>query len=175
MKVIVVVFSIACSFLIISCDNSKTDQTSAVKNESQTELKISAKAIEGFKYDDYALSNEGQDLVNGWEKYQELSIQINYLKKADLSFFNSDKKLLTDFISDLNENVPERLQTNSITSRVLIVETKLLKLNENLTISNITTETKLSSIKEVLVAFSNLIFQINWKLEFDVYNKIEAE
>ncbi|MDC0007246.1 hypothetical protein OAE07_04690, partial [Winogradskyella sp.] len=92
-----------------------------------------------------------------------------------LSFFNGDKKLLTDFIADFSKNIPERLQTNPITSRVVIVETKLLKLNENLTLSNIKTTTKLTSIVEVLVAFSNLTLQINKKLEFDIYNKIEAE
>lgn len=175
MKVIVVVFSLACSILILSCNNSEDQQNITNKNETQTELKISAKAIEAFKYDDYALSDEGQDLLNEWQKYQELAIQINYLKKADLSFFNGDKKLLTDFIADFSKNIPERLQTNPITSRVVIVETKLLKLNENLTLSNIKTTTKLTSIKEVLVAFSNLTLQINKKLEFDIYNKIEAE
>ena len=55
------------------------------------------------------------------------------------------------------------------------METSLLRLNENLTLDNIQDSLKLQSVKEVLVAFSNLNYQINKKLEKDIYDQIEAE
>ncbi len=44
------------------------------------------------------LSSDAEDVVADWEKYKELAIQINYLKEADLSFFNGELKQLQDFI-----------------------------------------------------------------------------
>ena len=49
------------------------------------------------------------------------------------------------------------------------------KLNENLTIDNIDRRVKLLGIKDVLESFSNLNYQINKKIEFDVYDKIKPE
>jgi hypothetical protein len=150
------------SFLVlVACDeNAKSNERdNTVKSQDLT--KINAKAIESLNYTDYALSEDAETIINQWEKYQELSIQINYLKKGDLSFFNSDKELLVDFIKELKDNIPESLQTRPISSRVTLVETFLLKLNDDLTLSNIKVEDKLESIKAVLESFSNLNFQIN--------------
>ncbi|WP_296386623.1 hypothetical protein, partial [Winogradskyella sp.] len=134
-----------------------------------------AKAIENFDYTDYVLSENAEKVVANWEKYQEFAIQISYLKKADLSFFNGDKILLKTFIKEFKVGIPDTLQTNPIVSRQVIIETKLLKLNENLTIDNIDGKTKLLGVKDVLIAFSDLNYQINKKLERDIYDKIEPE
>ncbi|NNE32048.1 MAG: hypothetical protein HKN40_06735 [Winogradskyella sp.] len=176
MRSVNLVIALIIGCLLFSCSESETKTADIdTQDTAASEPAISSRVIEGFEYDDYALSREAMEVVGEWEKYQELAIQIDYLKKADLAFFNSDKKLLEDFITELKANMPERITTNPIISRVSIIETKLLKLNENLTISNIDAATKLESIKEVLVAFSNLTLQINKKLEFDLYNSIEVE
>lgn len=164
-----------CFLLFINCGEDKL--SSEVKTEENTTQQsiITAKAIEGFKYTDYVLSARGENAVADWEKYQELAIQINYLKKADLSFFNGDKELLKKFIVEFKAQTPSLLKTNPIISRTVIIETALLRLNENLTLDNIDNKLKLKSVKEVLVAFSNLNYQINKKLERDLYEKIKSE
>ena len=48
-----------------------------------------------------------------------------------------------------------------------VLETKLLKLNNDLVLDNYSKENKLESIKELLISNSNLIYLINKKLEFD--------
>lgn len=161
--------------LLLSCgDDKPSSENNAEENTSQQPI-ITAKAIEGFKYTDYVLSSRGEKAVMDWEKYQELAIQIDYLKKADLSFFNGDIELLKKFIEEFKAQTPSLLKTNPIISRTAIIETTLLKLNENLTLDNIDNQLKLESVKEVLVAFSNLNYQINKKLERDLYEKIESE
>jgi hypothetical protein len=58
-------------------------------------------------------------------------------------------------------------------SRVTLVETMILKLNDDLTLTNIEADDKLNSVLEVLIAFSNLNLQIDKKLERDIYDQIE--
>jgi hypothetical protein len=71
--------------------------------------------------------------------------------------------------------MPSTLKTNPIISRTAIIETTLLRLHENLTLDNIENQLKLESVKEVLIAFSNLNYQINKKLERDLYEQIKSE
>jgi len=174
MKFGYIVFNIFFLMLISCADDKNTDENETIKSSEQ-EVEISAKTIEGFNYKDYVLSSDAEKVVSNWGKYQELAIQINYLKKADLSFFNGEKKLLKDFITEFKAELPDEIRTNPIVSRTVIIETQLLKLHDNLTLSNIDTKAKLQSIREVLVAFANINLQINKKLEFDIYNKIEPE
>lgn len=164
-----------CFLLFINCaDDKRSSEIKTEETKSQQPV-ITAKAIEDFKYTDYALSSRGETIVADWEKYKELAIQVDYLKKADLSFFNGDKSLLKGFIDTLKLNIPDTLKTNPIISRTAIIETSVLRLNENLTLDNIDHQLKLESVKEVLVAFSNLNYQINKKLERDLYEKIKSE
>ncbi|WP_439151091.1 hypothetical protein [Winogradskyella sp.] len=164
-----------CFVLLISCGEDKGLQVNNDKKSAAKQTIINAKEIENFIYTDYALSPEGEDAVSQWEKYRELAIQITYLKKADLSFFNGDIELLKTFVTELKAGIPDQLQTNSINSRVLVVENTLLKLHDDLTLSNIDVKKKRLSIRDVLVAFSNLNLQINRKIEFDIYNEIKPE
>ncbi len=163
------------SFLILSCDDEKTS-TNVVKTETTEQSPtITAKAIENFDYTDYALSSESEKALNSWEKYQELAIQISYLKRTDLSFFKGEKEELKKFIIEFKASTPKEFLSNPIISRTVIVETALLKLNENLSLDQIDDRTKLLSIKEMLIAFSNLNYQINKKLERDLYDQIQPE
>jgi hypothetical protein len=165
----------SCCLILISCNDDKsTTETSATETTNQKNA-ITTKAIENFKYTDYALSNNAEKATANWEQYQELAIQISYLKKADLSFFNGDKQLLKTAINEFAVTVPEELRTNPILSRTIIIETTLLKLNENLTIDNIDGRAKLMGVRDVLESFSNLNYQINKKLERDMYDKIKPE
>ena len=164
-----------CFLFLFNCGEDKPSSELKTEEDKAQQPVINAKAIEGFKYTDYVLSTRGENAVSAWDKYQELAIQVNYLKKADLSFFNGDKALLKGFIDTLKLKTPPILSTNPIISRTAIIETSILRLNENLTLDNIDNQLKLESVKEVLVAFSNLNYQINKKLERDFYEKIQSE
>ncbi|GGW56411.1 hypothetical protein DFQ11_101611 [Winogradskyella epiphytica] len=165
-----------CGAVLLCCgDDPKSEIKVENQEQSEGHSRITAKTIEDLKYTDYVLSSEAEDVVSTWEKYRELDTQISYLKKADFSFFNGDIELLTKFIDGFKAGLPENLKTNPIISRVAIIETALLKLNENLTLDNIKRKDKLFGIKEVLVSFANLNYQINKKLERDMFDKIQPE
>ncbi|SDG70160.1 hypothetical protein [Winogradskyella thalassocola] len=175
MKIRFIVLVLSC-IMVISCDDD-TNSTKELEITENTEqnTKITAKTIENIDYRDYALSSESQSAIVTWERYHELATQISYLKKADFSFFNGDLELLKKFINEFKTQMPDQFQTNHIISRNAIIETELLKLNENLTIDNISREEKLLNIKALFVAFSNLNYLINKKLESEFYNKIQPE
>lgn len=154
------------AFFSCGDDNSKT--TTLVLEEQKQETKtITARAIEDFKYNDYILSEDAQKEVAEWSRFQELSTQISFLKKADVTFFTEEKDTLKVFLDSLRISLPENINTNPINSRISVLETKLLKLNNDLTLDNYSVDNKLGSIKDLLIANSNLIFVINKKLEFD--------
>ncbi|WP_458628088.1 hypothetical protein [Winogradskyella sp. PC D3.3] len=175
MKIRLLVLVLSC-VLAIGCDDD-TKGTSALEATEAVEqnAKITAKTIESIDYKDYALSSESEKAMVTWEKYHELATQISYLKKADFSFFNGDIELLKKFINEFKVQMPDQFRTNPIVSRNAIVETALLKLNENLTLDNIDRREKTLSIKALFTAFSNLNYQINKKLESDEYSKIQPE
>jgi len=174
MKIKYVLLFLSCVVLANCGDDNNTNDVKITENKEQN-APITAKTIEGIDYKDYVLSPESEKAIVTWERYHELAMQINYLKKADFSFFNGEKELLKKFIKEFNTQMPKELATNHITSRNAIIETTLLKLNESLTLDNISRKDKLKGIKEVFIAFSNLNYMINEKLESDVYGKIQPE
>lgn len=161
--------------IIMGCgekDQSESgDQSQKVENKSE----LHSSAIKDLKFTDYALSSEAEEVIVNWEKYKELAIQIEYLKEGDMSFFNGEESVLIDFLKAFTAQIPEDLETEPILSRVALVETMILKLNEDLSLSNMDSNKKLDSILEVLVSFSNLNLQIDKKLERDFYDRIEVE
>ena len=149
--------------LLLNCK----DKTSVIDNNSETieEIKITAKDIEELKYTDYALSNLSEKKSEDWLSLQELFNQIEILKKGDLAFFNDENELLTSFITDLKDQMPEEFNIPSIQARLSALETAIFKLEGINNLKNLDKETILNYIKEVLVAHSNLILQINKKFE----------
>lgn len=161
--------------LFFSCNNAEISNEEAVKTTKKEVSEISKTVIEKLKYTDYGLSLEAKEITNSWVAYKSLQDQINYLKEADLSFFKSDQKEMEAFIKELKTSIPKSLDEKSITSRLLVLETKMLKLNDDLLLANNKTAAKLKSIKELFTAFSNLNFRINKLLEFNIYNEIRPE
>lgn len=63
--------------------------------------------------------------------------------------------------------MPQKLKTNEIMARMVVLETKAQKLNSLLRLDNIPKADRLLAVKEYLVALSNLKLQINKKFEYD--------
>lgn len=158
-------------FLGCQKNNSESSTEKVSIEEPQKVKTITAKAIESFKYNDYILGDDANKAVEKWGRFQELETQISFLKKADITFFTEEKDTLKAFLDSLRISIPDTINTNPINSRISVLETKLLKLNNDLTLDNYSVDNKLTSIKDLLIANSNLIFGINKKLEFDRRNK----
>ncbi|WP_334112052.1 hypothetical protein [Paucihalobacter sp.] len=158
-------YSIIMIAIVFSCQN-KTETAKTIEKET-TSNEISAKDISELKYTDYVLDAEAKNILMDWQRFQELNLQLGYLKQGDLNFFKNQQEEVKTLFDSLKVNIPEPINVKPIVSRITVLETKSLKLHTNLTLNNIEKATKLASIKEVLVAHANLILQINKKIEYD--------
>jgi hypothetical protein len=154
-------------FVVLGCKENNASAESTVESQSSQAYKITAKDIEGLKYTDFALSDLSEASTKDWLKFRELLSQIDILKKGDLSFFKDDKAILVSFITDLKNEIPDVVNTVSVVVRLSVLETVLFKLEGVSNLKNIPKDVLLNAIKEVLVAHSNLILQINKKFEKD--------
>lgn len=155
----------------ISLFNCKEKKTEIDSNPIiYQEIKISSKDIEGIKYTEYALSNLSEKQIENWLQFQELNSQIDILKKGDLAFFNDENEIFSTFLNELKEQIPDDIKTSAIKARLTVLETCFYKLEGINDLKNLDKKTILSYIKDVLVAHSNLILQINKKLEQESQN-----
>lgn len=160
MKLVISFFIIGCFF---SCNGNKDDVQQTKENDSA--FSISKKSIEKLNYLEFGLDNKVKKITQNWKKYNELEGVILNLKQADLSYFKDNHEILEALIVDLKQTIPEKLNSPSIVSRLIALETKIYKLESVVNLSNSTSETLIGSTKEVLVSFSNLNLQMNKKIE----------
>ena len=152
-----------CILIVIGC---KSEPEEAVSTENQEKsYAINAEDIAKLNYTDYVLSPESSEAILDWQKFQDLQVNIELLKKADLSFFKVEKKIMMEFIAELKIQQPEMVATPAIRSRITVLETTLLRLQDLANLDNIKKKELLEAIKELLVADVNLKLQINKKFE----------
>jgi len=155
-------------FLIMftACKKGNEDVTENQIEQNKSK-EITEKDISKLKYLEYILDPKTESIVRDWAEYIQLDEVVANVKKGDLVYFINNRKVIQLFLKELKQNIPKALNSESILSRVLVLETKLLKLES---LSNLTTTSKkelIDTIKEFLVSFSNLSFQMNKKIEFD--------
>lgn len=168
-------FQILLIVLFISSCNSEvknepeiTDKTTTIDN-----TKITTSDIKKIKFTEYALSSLTKNKTANWQKFNELTEKIEVLKTGDLSFFRDDKAILESFITDLKNEVPESLKTPAILVRLAVIETAFLKLEGLASLSSAKKEDLLIIIKDVLVSYTNLVFQMNKKFEKESQNIVK--
>jgi hypothetical protein len=158
--------------LFISSCNTQTTNNSNIIEEIETidSSQITSRDITKLKYTDFALSNLTKSKTSNWQKFNELTDKIEILKTGDLSFFKDDKAILVSFLNDLKNEIPESLKTTAILVRLSVIETTFLKLEGLASLSSAKKEDLLIIIKDVLVSYSNLVFQMNKKFEKESQN-----
>lgn len=158
-------------FLIFftSCqDNQET--TSQEMSLNPTSEIITKEDIQSLSYIEYVADVKVERAISGWEKYNELLKVIVDIKDANLSFLRDNTEIVEALIKDLKSTIPEKVNSPHVEARIMALETKLFKLESTVNLSNAKKETLLSTIKEVLMAFSNLNLQMNKKLEKESQN-----
>jgi len=153
-------------FLNLSCDKT-TQSGEKILQEVNSEFKVSAYDINQIKFTEFALSDLTEKYTRDWLKFQEFQEEIDRLKKGDLTFFINDKTILQIFFKDIKIEIPESLNISSILVRLSVLETSIFKLRSITNLNNVKKELLLKAIKEVLVANSNIILQMNKKFEKD--------
>lgn len=164
---VLAVFSLI--ILLVSC--KKTQDTEAT-NSTEKELSqdLTEQEISKLKYTEYILDPKTEDIIKDWKEYYQFQDIITSVKKGDLSFFYNNDEEVKLLVKNLKANIPAQINSASISARLLVLETKLLKLESLSNLSTTSKEKLLNTIKEFFVAYSNINFQMNKKVEFDNRN-----
>ena len=153
-------------FAIVSCNNKpqQKEETSADSSKSNS---LTEADIAELKYLDFALDPKAEVLAEPWQPYYRLKTTIENIKKADFSFFEEDEQAIFVLVKELRNTIPDTLTTQSVLSRITIVENMLYKLDETYKLRTTSKPELTTSTKQLLEAYSNLNFQLNKKLEKD--------
>ncbi|WP_299393274.1 hypothetical protein [uncultured Gelidibacter sp.] len=153
-----------CVLIFVSCksDPQPVENTSDTQEKAYT---IKAEDIENLKYTDYVLSPDSSQAILDWQLYQDLQNNIELLKGGNLSFFRVEKGIMEEFISEMKMQQPPVVVTPAIRSRMTVLETNILKLQNLSNLDNIKKQDFLEAIRELLIADANLKLQMNKKFE----------
>lgn len=153
-------------FVITACNN-KPQQTTDAKTETNKTSILTEADIAKLKYLEFALDPKAEVLTESWQPYNRLKTAVENIKKADFSFFEEDEQAVFELVKELRNTIPDTLKTQSALSRITIVENMLYKLEETYKLNTTTKPELAAATKALLVAYSNLNFQLNKKLEKD--------
>lgn len=156
------------SFLVLFSACKKTQETSTEDQiEQNKNQKITEQDVAKLKYVEYALDSKTEAIILDWADYTQIEDVIANIKKGDLTFFNDNEKAIKLLLRDFKQNIPASLNSSSIIARILVLETKILKLESLANLSTTSKAELLETIKEFFVSFYTLSFQMNKKVEFD--------
>jgi hypothetical protein len=154
------------SFALISCgQQNKSDNNTSI--EEPTLTKISEKDISKFKFLEYSLDIKTEKEIENWTSFKELEDLVTKVKKGDLSYFKDNNEVLSKFVKELKEKIPDTLNTPSVNARITALETKIYKLESLYNLSTTSKDELSLTIKEFLESVSYLNLQMNKKLEKD--------
>lgn len=150
--------------IFMGCQSGPKNDTVRLDDPEKSSV-VTAQDIEKLDYTDFVLGTESAEAVLEWAKYQDLQLHIEYLKAADFSFFKVENERMKTFISELKAEQPEAVASPAIRSRLTVLETNLLRMQNLANLDNIDKTEFLNAIEELLVADANLKLQINKKFE----------
>ncbi|TDU43664.1 hypothetical protein BXY82_1081 [Gelidibacter sediminis] len=153
-----------CALIIFSCKSEPKIETGTTELQEK-DYTIKVEDIEAIQYTEYVLSPDSSEAILDWQPYQDLQSHMELLKAANLSFFRVEQEIMKKFIAELKMQQPPIVTTPAIRSRMTVLETNLLRLQNLSNLDNIKKEDLLEAIKELLIADANLKLQINKKFE----------
>ena len=146
--------------LLQGCNNSIniTDRSSE-NNTLKNSINLSA------KINPQSLSFEAQNITQKWSSLPELQSIINGLKSENYTAFMETDNYLKEFITELKKTLPKKLNTPSISSRIVVLETNILELESVLSKTQFETKKKVIITNKSIESYYNLIYQINKTIE----------
>jgi hypothetical protein len=152
--------------LFFACKKEAEVAADLESEQDNTQL-VTEQDVSKLKYIEFALDGTAEETIRDWAAYEQLEQLVADIKKGDLIFFKDNEKVVKLLIKELKESVPAELNSASIIARLLVLETKILKLESLANLSTTTKAELLETINEFFVAHYTLIFQMNKKIEFD--------
>ena len=146
--------------LLQACNNSINNKTKLdLSDKEGYNINMESKIVV------YELSPEAKNITQQWSSLQELQNIIAKLVKGDYSTFKEKDNYLKESIGELRKTLPEKLNINSVTSRLLVLETNILQLESVLSESGLESKNKVVISNKSIESYYNFIYQINKIIE----------
>jgi|TARA_B110000240_G_scaffold24930_1_gene25420 small-conductance mechanosensitive channel len=146
--------------LLQACNNSINNKTKLdLSDKEDYNINMESKIVV------YELSPEAKKITQQWSSLQELQNIIANLVKGDYSTFKEKDNYLKESIGELRKTLPEKLNINSVTSRLLVLETNILQLESVLSESGLESKNKVVISNKSIESYYNFIYQINKIIE----------
>jgi small-conductance mechanosensitive channel len=146
--------------LLQACNNSITNKTKLdLSDKEDYNINMESKIVI------HELSPEAKNITQQWSSLQELQNIIANLVKGDYSTFKEKDNYLKESIGELRKTLPEKLNINSVTSRLLVLETNILQLESVLSESGLESKNKVVISNKSIESYYNFIYQINKIIE----------
>ena len=137
-------------FFTISCSENKIDT-----NQQGKKTEFFQKQNQQKKYQ---LKNTTS--TQKWLLYNQLSDFINEINNEEFSMFIDNDIFIKKFFIDLNKSLPDDLNLQEVSSRLLVIETDFWLFVDEL--NSLDKKKKLNHhIEKINISFSNLNFQID--------------
>lgn len=153
---------LAVSWLLTSCGEPEEEPVKIVA-EAQDFSKIYGNSSIKFP----KLIGEAEAEVSGWSVFQDFQREINSLNGATLAELRVSTERLKQHTDSLGEKIPEVLATQPISSRLLVVNSRVNLLDQEINKSRIDSLSIEEKLEELTTATINFYLQINEKLQKD--------
>ncbi|WOD45251.1 hypothetical protein [Hwangdonia lutea] len=156
--------------VILSCKKTEENNPIEVDETENTSQELTESDIAKLDFVDFGLDEKTERAIENWQEYYQLQDVVNNVKKGDLIFFSNNEEAIKTLLTDLKKNIPAPVNTPATLARLQVLDTKVLKLESLYNLSTTSKKELNATVKEFLVAVSNLNFQMNKKLEKDSRN-----
>lgn len=165
-------FFISFSLFVIGCDETvgeEVDETNLAQNES------SLYGDNSFVFP--VLSPTAREQVSQWIVYDDFETEAKAINNSSLQSLKDKTARLLVHTDSLSKKIPDTLRTKIITSRLMVVDTRVNLLLQELNRQRVDSVTVQEYIGELNNSIANLVFQLNEKFQRDAIDiaKFETE
>jgi len=111
------------------------------------------------------LSPEARNAIGSWQRFQEFENDLKRINQGGIRRFSGETERMAAAADSLLISIPEALNSNAISSRMLVVNTRIKLLNEALHQKGSDSIRVWNNLIETNTAYANLLLQINEKFE----------
>ncbi len=160
----------AVSILLSSCGNREDNSVEDVEASQNFTNRFGDSSVQLPK-----LSSAAEAEVTNWSVFEDFQNEMNTLNGSTLAELRVKLERLKLHTDSLGKKIPEILTTQPITSRLLVVDSRVNLLDQEISKTRIDSLSIEGQIKELTTATVNFYLQINEKLQKDGIDKEREE
>lgn len=158
------------SVTVIGCGEAPEDKKT---DDSLLKNTRSLYGEKNFKFP--VLSTTAREQVSQWIVYDDFEAEAKAINNSSLQSLKNRTERLMVHTDSLSKKIPDTLKTKIITSRLMVVDTRVNLLLQELNRQRVDSVIVQDYIGELNTSISNLLFQLNEKFQKDAIDMAKFE